>query len=652
MKIKILLLTIAILISAINLAAQVNGMFTDRRDNRDYRTVNIGSQTWMAENLNVSVFRNGDPIPEAKTDEEWKKAGENNKPVYCSYYTNPIDAKKYGKLYNSYAMMDIRGLAPTGWHLPSKKEWATLCYYLGGTKAASDKMKSTTGWSKNGNNSSGFSGFATPTRGSNGFFSGIPLTADWWSSTSEDSEGGEYYDCCSLNEAGDRMESGYDKEDGVPVRCISDMSAEDTKKIADYNKGITNPKSAKDYATRGISRFDLQDFAGALADFNQAIKLDPAYADAYYNRGLAKAAQQDYAGAITDFNKTISINPKYSDAYIGRATIKVEQQDLPSAMADLNKAITIDPEEANAYTNRGRIKAAQQDMQGAIADFSKAIEFGFIKYEAYNMRGLAKFNLQDYPAALADYSEAIAELEMIISVSVATNEDATTRENKLAVFNLKVAEIYYNRGLADHGLMDYKEAIKSYSKAIELNPQYAAAYYSRGFAKTILVDYPGAITDFNNAIAISPRYPAAYYYRALAKANQKDFAQAIADYDKTIELEPSYAEAYYNRAFAKSALKDYPGAIADNTKTIELNPGSPEPYYNRANLKYTLNDFTGAVADYTKTIELSPKNADAYYYRGAAKLNLGQKEGGCADLKKAGELGNTDAAETIKANCN
>ena len=61
---------------------------TDTRDGRVYTMVGIGNQTWMAENLNVDIFRNGDPIPEAKTNEEWIKAGEEGKPVWCYYDNN------------------------------------------------------------------------------------------------------------------------------------------------------------------------------------------------------------------------------------------------------------------------------------------------------------------------------------------------------------------------------------------------------------------------------------------------------------------------------------------------------------------------------------------------------------------------------------
>lgn len=82
-------------------------------------TVKISTQTWMSENLTVTTFRNGDPIPEAKTKAEWKAAGNNNQPAFCYYNNDPATAKTHGVLYNWHAVNDKRGLAPDGWRMPS-----------------------------------------------------------------------------------------------------------------------------------------------------------------------------------------------------------------------------------------------------------------------------------------------------------------------------------------------------------------------------------------------------------------------------------------------------------------------------------------------------------------------------------------------------
>ena len=95
------------------------------------QTVTIGTQEWMTKNLDVSTFRNGDPIPEAKTDEEWKKADEEGLPAWCYYDNDTANGAKYGKLYNWYAVNDSRGLATVGYHIPSDAEWTKLIDFLG-----------------------------------------------------------------------------------------------------------------------------------------------------------------------------------------------------------------------------------------------------------------------------------------------------------------------------------------------------------------------------------------------------------------------------------------------------------------------------------------------------------------------------------------
>jgi uncharacterized protein (TIGR02145 family) len=186
------------------------------------QTVTIGTQVWMTKNLDVDRFRNGDPIPEVKTNEEWENAGENEQPAWCYYDNNPKNGEKYGKLYNWYAVKDSRGLAPIGYHIPSYKEWSKLTDNLGGEEVAGYKMKSTSGWVKNGNgsNSSGFSGLPGGHRYDDGTFDNIGEYADWWSST----EFGSYtawhisLDCKS----GSVSSIDYMPELGFSVRCLKD----------------------------------------------------------------------------------------------------------------------------------------------------------------------------------------------------------------------------------------------------------------------------------------------------------------------------------------------------------------------------------------------------------------------------------------------
>lgn len=146
------------------------------------QTVKIGNETWMSKNLNVDKFRNGDVIPEAKTDEEWENAGNNSQPAWCYFKNDPKNGEKYGKIYNWYAVNDPRGLAPKGWHVASKEEFEFLTYL---NLKIDEKLEKSSFWEKDsrgflalpGGNRSYCCGFST--LGTNGY---------WWSSTNHNTK--------------------------------------------------------------------------------------------------------------------------------------------------------------------------------------------------------------------------------------------------------------------------------------------------------------------------------------------------------------------------------------------------------------------------------------------------------------------------------
>ena len=198
-------------------------------DERDmFEEVVIGNQVWMVQNLNVEKFQNGDPITEAKSDEEWIKAGEEGVPVWCYYNNNSDFGTRYGKLYNGFAINDKRGLAPKGWRIASDEDWTRLSDFFGGEKVAGKKLKSNTLWadrewdglSGNGDNESGFNGLPGGKRYEDGRFLNLGLAGYWWSFT-EESEQSLWCRALSYIDGG-IVKGGNSMRDGFSVRCIKD----------------------------------------------------------------------------------------------------------------------------------------------------------------------------------------------------------------------------------------------------------------------------------------------------------------------------------------------------------------------------------------------------------------------------------------------
>lgn len=209
----------------------VNDTQTNSSDVLYYlREIKIGTQTWAERNLDVSTFRNGDPIPHAQTGDEWKKAGAEGKPAWCYYLHNSAYGQSYGKLYNWYAVNDPRGLAPKGWHVPTDIEWTTLTDYLGGNLVAGRKMKTMSVWDPpanmgtvvTGTNESGFAGLPGGERNYYGEFNNMGFSGNWWSSTAYDSSHAWYR---SLGCTYGYVYSSYPhKVEGLSVRCLKDQT--------------------------------------------------------------------------------------------------------------------------------------------------------------------------------------------------------------------------------------------------------------------------------------------------------------------------------------------------------------------------------------------------------------------------------------------
>ena len=134
-------------------------------DGNKYKTIKIGTQWWMAENLKVTHYRNGDPLNKVVTNIFYLDTG-----AYCAYEYKDSLSNIYGYLYNWAAVADTRNLAPEGWHVPITKEWETLVYFLGGGLASAKlKESGTSHWSSPNTDATNESGFTALGAGVRGF---------------------------------------------------------------------------------------------------------------------------------------------------------------------------------------------------------------------------------------------------------------------------------------------------------------------------------------------------------------------------------------------------------------------------------------------------------------------------------------------------
>jgi len=352
------------------------------------------------------------------------------------------------------------------------------------------------------------------------------------------------------------------------------------EEIEEYTQTIkVNNNAHEAYNSRGLIKFNLDDFSEAYKDFDMAVRLSNNNASYRTNRGWASVKLNEYARSIDDFTKAIQLQPEYHDTYFRRGY---------------------------AYYFLG-------ENLKAVEDFKKAIQFQSNNEQYYYWRAQAYYNLKDYTNAVDDFSKSI-ELQP---------EDEWN---------------YYWRGLSHYWLDEYPNAIDDYTKGIQLNPKNNDIYFQRGFTYYKSNEYAKAVEDYTKAIQLNPQV-LYYYRRAEAYYDMKEYSKSIEDYTKAIQLKPEKDNYYFYRGLAFNKLKLYPKAIEDYTKAIQLNPNKLFYYNIRAELLYDMKEFVKAVDDYTKAIELDPENQDNYYWRGKAYcLHLNDKAKGEMDFKKVLEM--------------
>lgn len=189
-------------------------------DGNEYKTVIIGTQTWMVENLKVTKYNDGTPIETTTIDVEWSKLSDGG---YCWYNNDESKNKNpYGAIYNWYAV-NTGKLCPKGWHVPNNEEWEVLLNYLG-NYIAGEKLKitGTEYWEKGSyaNNETGFSGVGAGSRNFFGTYDGLGKYCSFWSSTVT-TDSNAYYWNLSDNHAGLTFAT-FNKATGYSVRCIKD----------------------------------------------------------------------------------------------------------------------------------------------------------------------------------------------------------------------------------------------------------------------------------------------------------------------------------------------------------------------------------------------------------------------------------------------
>jgi len=342
-----------------------------------------------------------------------------------------------------------------------------------------------------------------------------------------------------------RGEPSAAKATAIPAAVADDVAdevaeARDTDEVLE--SGRDSKHDARLLVERGTASLKQGDVQSAISDFDKAIDMAPDMAEAYYGRAMAYGAtaehrrkhaaafdeqahshfaQGDYRHAVADFSEAIRINPEL--AAVNRCRLLRNRAlayriygEFDKALADYDQVVRLHPDFARAYYDRALTYRAKRDYDRAIADHLEAIRLSpddaAEDYRpgcaaAYRERGDAHYRRGDYGLAVADYDEAIR-------------------------IRPQWGIIYNQRGRTYAASGEYGKAVEDYGRAIQLDQEFAHLYYyNRGNAHFKNANHDEAVADFTLAVERKPDYAKAY--RARSRAYRKLGMEAEAQADET-----------------------------------------------------------------------------------------------------------------------
>lgn len=306
------------------------------------------------------------------------------------------------------------------------------------------------------------------------------------------------------------------------------------------------------YFVRGKARAGLGHYLRSVEDFGLALARR-ATPWAYCARGASLGRLGRHEEGMADFEQALALDRAFAEAWSNRGYAKWRLNRLLDALSDLNEAIRLRPGHASTHQSRGRVRFALGDVRGAEADFTECIRLAPGVGFPFHARGLAREKLGDESGALEDYERQLAETP-------------------------GHAETLVRRGMIRSRRGDVRGAAADYDLAAGRDPANKDAWTRRGVLRQLRGDLAGALTDYDRALQLDDTCPEARMNRATVLRAAGRHRESLEEYGAAIQLMPTTGLAYFNRAVARAAADDLWGVIWDLSRVLEFSLPTTETF--------------------------------------------------------------------------
>ncbi|MCM1504756.1 MAG: tetratricopeptide repeat protein [Muribaculum sp.] len=450
-------------------------------------------------------------------------------------------------------------------------------------------------------------------------------------------------------------------EKGDTVAALADV-----EKALSINKNNTNA-----YIIRAdVAINSERNFENALADMDEAIKLQPQYAGFFVNRAFLRYNLDDYFGAMADYDYAIQLDPINQAALFNRGLLRSEVHDNNKAIDDFTQVLQLDPNNYKALYNRALLYHEIGDYENSINDINKVIatypSFAgayFLRCEDYRATGNMRQAERDYNKSLALSKAATAsdDSEDSDATPETTQEDVANRFKSLLTIdnNAQVKEEYQTAGI--------KGRVQDRKIQVEIEPAFTLSYYlltneikrnpyyikeiddinaTRQLRFIVMVTnrepqisdeeqiakHFASIEYYNSYLQTHKPRAIDYFGRAMDYYTLHDYAHAIADLGLALEAKPDFAMAYFLRANARIKQMQLDGMQTDGNDSAK---GMTIPGFDSQMTKAKMAEI---MDDLDKVIELDPRSAFAYYNKGNLLVEAGDLTSALSAYSKAIEL--------------